>query len=75
MTDNHPSDEIVMDLNYEEICYLLKGLFISQYPEYNEEDLLVKVSLNDDSIQATFKPCPNRILSMAHRGRGRRLDS
>ena len=84
MMDNHPfdedtdlmtGDEIVMDLNYTEICHLMKGLFVSQYPEHDHTDLLVKVSLDEESIQATFKLCPNHILSMAHRERGKRLDS
>ena len=82
--DNHPfdeevdlanGDEIIMDLNYEEVCYLLKGLFVSQYPEHDHRDLLVKVEMKDDTIKAMFKLCPNHTLSMVHRERGRRLDS
>ena len=75
-TDLTTGDEIIMNLDYEEVCYLLKGLFITQYPEHDHRDLLVNVEYQkDESITATFKLCPKHILSMAHRERGKQLDS
>ena len=74
-TDLTTGDEIIMDLDYEEVCYLMKGLFITQYPEHDHRDLLVKIEMKDDTLKATFKLCPKHILSMAHRERGKQLDS
>ena len=48
--DLYNGDEIILDLDYEEVCYLLKGLFISQHPEHDHKDLLVKVEMKDDSV-------------------------
>ena len=74
-TDLMTGDEIIMNLDYEEVCYLLKGLFITQYPEHDHRDLLVKIEMKDDTLKAIFKLCPKHILSMAHRERGKQLDS
>lgn len=74
-TDLTTGDEITMDLDYEEVCYMLKGLFIAQYPEHDHKDLLVKVEMEDEHLRAIFKLCPNHILSLAHRERGKQLDS
>ena len=32
-------DEIIMDLDYEEVCYLVRGLFVTQHPEHDHKDL------------------------------------
>ena len=69
--DLYNGDEIILDLDYEEVCYLLKGLFISQHPEHDHKDLLVKVEMKDDKIKAFFKLCPDQPLYMVHRERGK----
>ena len=49
-TDLTTGDEIIMDLDYEEVCYLMKGLFITQYPEHDHRDLLVKIEMRQQAL-------------------------
>ena len=68
-------DEIIMDLDYEEVCYLVRGLFVTQHPEHDHKDLLVHVEMENEDLKATFKLCPKHTSSMARRERGKQLDS
>ena len=78
MTENHLfSLEKHVTLEYDDLCQLMRELFVQEYPELSEEDLLIKVEVDQEkgSIHATVKLCHSQGLSLVHRERGKRLDS
>ena len=67
--------EKIYTLEYKEICQLIRELFVIDNPDYDHTDLLIKVEFLEDSLKATFKICPDHILSLVHREPGKQLDS
>ncbi len=78
MTENHHFEtEKCVTLEYDDLCQLMREIFVHKYPELEEEDLLIKVDVDQEkgALHATVKLCHKQGLSLVHRERGKRLDS
>ena len=78
MTENHHFEtEKSFSLEYDDLCQLMREIFVQKFPELEAEDLLIKVDVDQEkgALHATVKLCQSQGLSLVHRERGERLDS